>query len=194
MSVAADVSDWIATPAPFSGNKCGKNAVLSSDNSIVQRRPYPDVDVGDCVCYTVHPLPPGQVWQTTVLETTTGWRDGLSVGVTATLPDVVPSYLLSYGSGHHEWNYGGITLWRNGRELSSGLPDLSILKPHQGVGLLLTASGDLHVFFDGRHVKKVASGLPVNDHLWGAVNVYGNCTKIKSELLSGELDGTVGPG
>ena len=36
---------------------------------------------------------------------------------------------------------------------------------------------------------KVASGLPVNDHLWGAVDVYDNCTKIKSELLSGELDG-----
>ena len=36
---------------------------------------------------------------------------------------------------------------------------------------------------------KVASGLPVNDHLWGVVNVYGKCSKIKSELLSGELDG-----
>ena len=36
---------------------------------------------------------------------------------------------------------------------------------------------------------KVASGLPVNDHLWGEVDVYGSCTKIKSELLSGELDG-----
>ena len=36
---------------------------------------------------------------------------------------------------------------------------------------------------------KVASGLPVNNHLWGEVDVYGNCTKIKSELLSGELDG-----
>ena len=36
---------------------------------------------------------------------------------------------------------------------------------------------------------KVASGLPVNNHLWGAVDVYGNCSKIKSELLSGELDG-----
>jgi GTPase SAR1 family protein len=33
-------------------------------------------------------------------------------------------------------------------------------------------------------VKKVASGLPVNNHLWGAVDMYGNCTKIKSELLS----------
>ena len=36
---------------------------------------------------------------------------------------------------------------------------------------------------------KVASGLPVNDHLWGVVDVFGSCTKIKSELLSGELDG-----
>ena len=36
---------------------------------------------------------------------------------------------------------------------------------------------------------KVASGLPVNNHLWGAVNVRWNCSKIKSELLSGELDG-----
>ena len=36
---------------------------------------------------------------------------------------------------------------------------------------------------------KVASGLPVNYHLWGAVGVCGKCTKIRSELLSGELDG-----
>ena len=34
---------------------------------------------------------------------------------------------------------------------------------------------------------KVASGLPVNNRLWGAVDMYGKCTKIKSELLSGEL-------
>ena len=36
---------------------------------------------------------------------------------------------------------------------------------------------------------KVASGLPVNNHLWGAVDVCWKCSKIKSELLSGELDG-----
>jgi hypothetical protein len=75
------------------------------------------------------------------------------VGVTATLPDVVPSYLLS---GPHDWNYGGRSLGHNERKLSSGLPNLIYLKPHQRVGLLLTASGDLHVFIDRRHVKKVA--------------------------------------
>ena len=79
-----------------------------------------------------------------------------NVGVTATLPDVVPSNLPWYESGPHEWNYRGTSLWHNGRRLSSGLPYLNDLKPHQRVGLLLTASGDLHVFFDRRHVKKVA--------------------------------------
>jgi hypothetical protein len=139
MSVAADVSDWIVTPAPLNRNKCGKNAVFSSDNSVVQRRDPENRNV-DCVCYTVHPLPPGQVWQTTVLETTTKWHGGLGVGVTATLPDVVPSDLPWDESGPHEWNYWGTSLWHKGRMLSSGLPNLSNLKPHQRVGLLLTAS------------------------------------------------------
>ena len=78
------------------------------------------------------------------------------VGVTATLPDVVPPLLPSNQSGPHKWNYEGSSLYHNGRELSSGLPNLDNLKPQQRVGLLLTASGDLHVFIDRRHVKKVA--------------------------------------
>ena len=51
----------------------------------------------------------------------------------------------------------GTELFHNGSVLCSDLPNLWDLSPHQSVGLLLTASGDLHVFLDGRHVKKVAS-------------------------------------
>ena len=79
------------------------------------------------------------------------------VGVTATLPDKVPDYLPWSDSGPQEWNYGGTVLYHNGWRLCSDLPNLDALRPHQRVGLLLTASGDLHVFLDGRHVKKVAS-------------------------------------
>ena len=79
------------------------------------------------------------------------------VGVTATLPDEVPHYLPLGDSGPQEWYYRGTVLYHNGRKLCSYLLDLRDLSPHQRVGLLLTASGDLHVFLDGRHVKKVAS-------------------------------------
>ena len=88
-AVAADVSDWIRTPAPLNYNKSGENAVFTSDNSILQRQD-PESDNGDCVSYTAHPLPLGQVWQTTVLETiTTGWSGGLVSGC-------VPSLLYHY--------------------------------------------------------------------------------------------------
>ena len=91
MSVAADVSDWIAAPAPLNINKCGVRAVFSSD-SVVQRG-EPENRSSDCVCYTVHPLPPGQVWQTTVLETTTGLGFGL-------VSRCVPSLLYTKTSKH----------------------------------------------------------------------------------------------
>ena len=109
--------------------------------------------------------------------------------MTATLPNEVPSFLSWADSGSHEWNYKWSSLWHNTMEISTDLPDLKHLQPHQTVGLLLTAEGHLHIYHDGRHTKNVATGLPVNHHLWGAVDVYGNCIKIKSELLSGELDG-----
>ena len=84
MSVAADVSDWIVTPAPLNDKKSGWNAIFSTDNSIVQRR-YPENDLGGCVSYTRDPLPPGQVWQVTVLETTSRWSGGLVSGCVLSL-------------------------------------------------------------------------------------------------------------
>ena len=83
--VAADVSDWIPTPAPLNYNKRGVNAVFTSDNSILQRRD-PESDPGGCVSYTARPLPLGrQVWQTTVLETITWWSNGLVSGCVLSL-------------------------------------------------------------------------------------------------------------
>ena len=114
------------------------------------------------------------------------------MGVTSVLPKEVPFHLLDYGAQPHEWNYVGSTIFHNGKELCHGLPDLDDLEPNQRVGFLLSRNGDIHVYLDGHHVRKVASNLPVHKHLWGAIDVRGKCIKVKSELLSGELYGLVG--
>ena len=111
------------------------------------------------------------------------------VGVTTTLPDSVPDYLPISGTGVHEWNYRHRTLYHNGsRSEFPHLPSLDDLTTNQSVGLLVTTNGQLHLYLDGRHVQEVATGLPVMTPLWGAVDVFGICTKIKSEILSGELE------
>ena len=77
-SVTADVSDWIATPETLSNRKCGYKAVFAfnTHNSVVYRRDPEERD-GGCICRTSHPLPVGQVWQTTVLETSGKGANGL---------------------------------------------------------------------------------------------------------------------
>ena len=70
------VHDWIATPAPLNTEKHGENGIFCGDNSVVEWQRSDDAP-GGCVCYTSHPLPLGQVWQTTVLNISSVWIYGL---------------------------------------------------------------------------------------------------------------------
>ena len=108
-----------------------------------------------------------------------------TVGVTSNLPGKVPSEL-GFELGPQTWSYVGTSLWHSMNKLSTDLPNINDLITDQSVGLLVSADGHLHVYIDGRYVKKVASNLP-KQRLWGAVDVHGTCIKIKSEVLSGKL-------
>ena len=113
-----------------------------------------------------------------------------TIGVTATLPDQVPRYLLLSGAGSDEWYYEGRSLYHNRKETDfPHLPSLNHLKTGERVAIQITDTGKMNIFFNGKFAETIASGLPTDTHLYGAVDVWGDCCKIKSELLSGELDG-----
>ena len=111
------------------------------------------------------------------------------VGVTATLPHSVPYELPTTRDGSDEWYYYDNGLYHNTSSTGfPNIPSLDDLSIHLSVGVQISTDGQLNLFFNGKHMDCVATGLPVNKPLWGAVDVYANCTKIKSEMLSGELD------
>ena len=72
-----------------------------------------------------------------------------------------------------------------------GLPDLDELTPGQSVGVAVTPKGELCIFFNGIHVGPIANDIPVDTPIWGVADIFGRCTKIKSEILSGESCGVV---
>ena len=112
------------------------------------------------------------------------------VGVTTTVPDKVPHYLFADGASNNKWYYWGNTLYHNHSSTKySLLPSLHHFQVGNTVGLLLLPNGELHLFLDGKNSAQLATGLPVHKSLFGAVDVCFRCTKIKSEILSGELDG-----
>ena len=118
-----------------------------------------------------------------------------TVGVTSALPESAPSTLHPiyrvYRASSNEWIYSGNQLHHN--ETATDFPHLPSLddRPQVGfsVGLLIDNTGALHIFFNGTSSERLATGLPINKRLWGVVDVCGDCSKIKSEMLSGKLDG-----
>ena len=112
-------------------------------------------------------------------------------GMIAKMPNHVPEDL--FGKfGPHEWLFIGESLYHHKKPTKfNDLLCIDDLTPGQSVGLLVTANGQLHLFIDGKHCREIATGLPVDTPLWGAAGVQGKCTKIKSEIMSGESSGVV---
>ena len=110
--------------------------------------------------------------------------------MTTTVPDEVPDSLPTDGASSNEWYYSGNTLYHNHSSTGySHLQSLHDFKVGNNVGLLLLPNGELHLFLDGKNSTQLATGLAVHKSLFGAVDVRWRSTKIKSEILSGELDG-----
>ena len=110
--------------------------------------------------------------------------------MTTTLPDNVPSYLYGSDAGPDQWYYIDKSLYHNGkRAIFPDIPYLHKLRTQQRVGIQITENGELNIFIDGNYKKTVATGLPVHQAIFGVVDVRSKCTKIKSDILSGELDG-----
>ena len=113
-----------------------------------------------------------------------------TVGVTTTVPDEVPSVLPLSGASNNEWYYSGNTLYHNHSSTDySHLPSLHHFEVGNKIGLLLLPNGELYLFLDGKNSAQLATGLPIHKSLFGTVDVYQRYTKIKSEILSGALDG-----
>ena len=110
--------------------------------------------------------------------------------MTTTLPHNVPSYLRGADAGPDRWYYDDKSLWHNRKQTEfPDLPSVDELRTQQRVGIQITENGELNIFIDGNYKKTVATGLPVHRAIFGVVDVCFNCTKIKSDILSGELDG-----
>ena len=114
-----------------------------------------------------------------------------TIGVTATLPDQVPYYLPPDDvAGSDEWYYEDQSLYHDREQTDfPHLPSLNTLRTGERVAIQITDTGKMNIYLNGKFSETIASDLPTDTRLYGAVDVYGPCSKIKSELLSGELDG-----
>ena len=111
------------------------------------------------------------------------------VGVTTTLPDEVPYVIDVDSASGQEWYYWENIFFHNqSYTYYSLLPNHYDSKVGNTIGILITTNGQFHLFFNGKSVAKLATLLPLHKSLFGVIHVYSRCSKIKSEILIGELN------
>ena len=109
----------------------------------------------------------------------------------------MPAELYCASAGPNDWIIEDHSIYHNTRErlgrgrMIPGLPYLYDLTPGQSVGVTVTPKSKLHIFFNGIHLGQIGNDIPVDTPIWGVVDIYGDCTKVKSEILSGESCGVV---
>jgi hypothetical protein len=165
---------------------CGKGIVLSEEGSVAQRKDATR-QPKDGLVHTAWPIAVGRLFQVTILETVDKWSGSMGIGFTTISPaeyNVIPSSAVSrpLETSPCHWLLWGTTLRH--KKKRKRFADLTLLREGQTVGCLVTQTGELHFFVDGRHVGKGWSGLPVDKPLWGLADVYGKCSKIRAQVLS----------
>ena len=58
------------------------------------------------------------------------------------------------------------------------------ISSRKSISILPTPDGSFHIYADGVHFEKIATGLPAGTPLWGAVDVHDCNIKARSEILS----------
>jgi hypothetical protein len=144
----------------------------------------------DGLVHTAWPVAVGRLFQITILETVDKWAGSMGIGFTTISPseyNTIPSSAISrpLETSPYHWLLWGSSIRH--KKKRRRFHDLTLLRAGQTVGCLVTQTGELHYFVDGKHVGRGWSGLPVDKPLWGIVDVYGKCSKIKAHILSDEI-------
>ena len=112
------------------------------------------------------------------------------IGITTKQPSDVPDGLYSYRTGRNNWIIADQhTHHLSQRSLIPDLPLMHELTLGQSVGLAISPKSEIHIFFNGTHLDKIWTYIPVGTPIWGVVDIFGECNMIKSEILSGESCG-----
>ena len=119
------------------------------------------------------------------------------IGFTGENPEISPltrsKYLTWRDGDRHFLGFAGSSVYFCGSKLC-GLNGFSAddLTVGRSVGILLSKDRYLHWFVDDqwRGVVDLDYYYPLDEPMWGVVDVYGRCKKIRAEICTGESHGS----
>ncbi|XP_073683977.1 neuralized-like protein 4 [Garra rufa] len=167
----------------------GTNAVITNGGRTALRQNCRS-EFNDAIVISNRCLRDGELFEIVIQKMVDRWSGSIEAGVTAIRPEELEFPNTMTDIDYDTWMLSGTAIMQDGNTMRNNYGcDLDSLTTGSRIGMMRTATGDLHYFINGLDQGVACTGLP--SEVFAVVDLYGQCVQVSITSSSGPLDNSL---
>uniref|UniRef100_A0A8C4EKB9 Neuralized-like protein 4 n=1 Tax=Dicentrarchus labrax TaxID=13489 RepID=A0A8C4EKB9_DICLA len=167
----------------------GTNAVITNGGRTALRQNCRS-EFNDAIVISNRCLRDGELFEIIIQKMVDRWSGSIEAGVTAIRPDELEFPNTMTDIDYDTWMLSGTAIMQDGNTMRNNYGcDLDSLTTGSRIGMMRSASGDLHYYINGVDQGVACSGLP--PEVYAVIDLYGQCVQVSITSSSGPLDNSL---
>uniref|UniRef100_A0A3Q0SCH3 Neuralized-like protein 4 n=1 Tax=Amphilophus citrinellus TaxID=61819 RepID=A0A3Q0SCH3_AMPCI len=167
----------------------GTNAVITNGGRTALRQNCRS-EFNDAIVISNRCLRDGELFEIVIQKMVDRWSGSIEAGVTAIRPEELEFPNTMTDIDYDTWMLSGTAIMQDGNTMRNNYGcDLDSLTTGSRIGMMRSASGDLHYYINGVDQGVACSGLP--PEVYAVIDLYGQCVQVSITSSSGPLDNSL---
>uniref|UniRef100_A0A8D0D4H4 Neuralized-like protein 4 n=1 Tax=Sander lucioperca TaxID=283035 RepID=A0A8D0D4H4_SANLU len=168
----------------------GTNAVITNGGRTALRQNCRS-EFNDAIVISNRCLRDGELFEIIIQKMVDRWSGSIEAGVTAIRPDELEFPNTMTDIDYDTWMLSGTAIMQDGNTMRNNYGcDLDSLTTGSRIGMMRSASGDLHYYINGVDQGVACTGLP-SGKVYAVIDLYGQCVQVSITSSSGPLDNSL---
>uniref|UniRef100_A0A8C2ZRF5 Neuralized-like protein 4 n=1 Tax=Cyclopterus lumpus TaxID=8103 RepID=A0A8C2ZRF5_CYCLU len=167
----------------------GTNAVVTNGGRTALRQNCRS-EFNEAIVISNRCLRDGELFEIIIQKMVDRWSGSIEAGVTAIRPDELEFPNTMTDIDYDTWMLSGTAIMQDGNTMRNNYGcDLDSLTTGSRIGMMRSASGDLHYYINGVDQGVACTGLP--PEVYAVIDLYGQCVQVSITSSSGPMDNSL---
>uniref|UniRef100_A0A668AJ46 Neuralized-like protein 4 n=1 Tax=Myripristis murdjan TaxID=586833 RepID=A0A668AJ46_9TELE len=167
----------------------GTNAVITNGGRTALRQNCRS-EFNDAIVISNRCLRDGELFEIIIQKMVDRWSGSIEAGVTAIRPEELEFPNTMTDIDYDTWMLSGTAIMQDGNTMRNNYGcDLDSLTTGSRIGMMRSATGDLHYYINGVDQGVACTGLPTE--VYAVIDLYGQCVQVSITSSSGPLDNSL---
>uniref|UniRef100_A0AAY4AVE8 Neuralized-like protein 4 n=1 Tax=Denticeps clupeoides TaxID=299321 RepID=A0AAY4AVE8_9TELE len=167
----------------------GANAVITNGGRTALRQNCRS-EFNDAIVISNRCLRDGELFEIVIQKMVDRWSGSIEAGVTAIRPEDLEFPNTMTDIDYDTWMLSGTAIMQDGNTMRNNYGcDLDSLTTGSRIGMMRSATGDLHYYINGVDQGVACTGLP--PEVYAVIDLYGQCVQVSITSSSGPLDNSL---